>query len=142
MSDIPVIERTIIIDCDVMEADGGTRTASITGGFVALALALRKLRERKLVGANLLTDFVAATSVGVVDGQPVLDLCYLEDSQADVDMNVACVGEGSFLEVQGTAEQAPVDRKGFDALLDLAQAGCAQLVAAQKEVLGIESFEE
>ena len=94
------------------------------------------------MGPNLLTDFVAATSVGVVDGQGVLDLCYLEDSQADVDMNVACGGDGSFLEVQGTAEQAPVDRKGFDALLDLAQAGCAKLVAAQKEVLGIESFEE
>ena len=134
-------ERTMIVDCDVIEADGGTRTAAITGGFLALALAVRKLREERKTSAALLTDFVAATSVGVVEGQPALDLCYLEDSQAEVDMNVACTGAGRFIEVQGTAEATPYDRGELDAMLDMAQAGCAQLVAAQKEILGIESFD-
>lgn len=134
-------ERTIIIDCDVIEADGGTRTAAITGGFVALALAVRKLRADGRTAAALLTDFVAATSVGIVEGVPVLDLCYLEDSQAGVDMNVAVTGAGKFVEVQGTAEGHAFERGQLDAMLDLAQAGCARLIAAQKEALGCETLE-
>jgi ribonuclease PH len=134
-------ERTILIDCDVIEADGGTRTASITGAFVALALAMRRLRDERKVAAGLITDFLAAVSVGIVEGQAVLDLCYLEDAQAEVDMNVACTGSGRFVEVQGTSEAAPFDRAQFDGLLDLAQTGIAQLVSTQKEILGVESFQ-
>ncbi|NQU44600.1 ribonuclease PH [bacterium] len=134
-------ERTMIIDCDVIEADGGTRTASITGGFVALALAIRKLRQQQKIGANLITDFLAASSVGIVEGQPVLDLCYLEDAQADVDMNVACTGAGHFIEIQGTAETAPFSRSQNDAMLNMAEAGCRHLVQIQKEILGIDTFE-
>ncbi|MBN1866593.1 ribonuclease PH [Candidatus Sumerlaeota bacterium] len=135
-------ERTIIIDCDVIEADGGTRTASITGGFVALALAVRRLRAQSKVGVGLIADFAAATSVGIVEGQPVLDLCYLEDAQAEVDMNVAASGSGRFIEIQSTAEKTAFSRDELDRLLDLAQSGIAQLVKIQKEVLGIESFAE
>ncbi|MFP4380050.1 MAG: ribonuclease PH [Candidatus Sumerlaeia bacterium] len=134
-------ERTVIIDCDVIEADGGTRTASITGGFVALALAMQKLRADQKVGANLITDFAAAISVGIVEGQPVLDLCYLEDAQAEVDMNIACTGASHFIEVQGTAEGAVFNRSQLNTLLDLSQKGCAELVEIQKEALGIDSFE-
>jgi ribonuclease PH len=135
-------ERTLTVDCDVIEADGGTRTAAITGSFVALALAVRKMRQQKITNQALLTDFVSAISVGMVEGQPVLDLCYMEDSQAEVDMNVAATGAGNLIEVQGTSEQIPCSRPQFNELLDLAQAGCAQLVAIQKEVLGINSIDE
>src|SRR5215510_1184039 len=112
-------ERTIWIDCDVIQADGGTRTASITGAFVALALALEKLRDRNIIGTIPLIDHVAAVSVGVVDGLPLLDLAYEDDSRAEVDMNVVKTGDGRFIEVQGTAEGQPFDRDALDTLLDL-----------------------
>ncbi len=130
-------ERTVWIDCDVIQADGGTRTASITGGFVALALALRKLRDQGVLGAVPLADYVAATSVGVVDGEPLLDLAYDEDSRAEVDMNVVQTGAGKFIEVQGTAEGAPFDRGALLSLLDLAQAGIEQLNRIQREIVGV-----
>ncbi|MEQ8822099.1 MAG: ribonuclease PH [Sumerlaeia bacterium] len=130
-------ERTILIDCDVLEADGGTRTASITGAFVALALAIRKLREAGQIGKKpILTDYLAAVSVGIVEGRPVLDLDYLEDSQAETDMNVVMTGAGKYVEVQGTAEGAPFSAKELQALLALAGEGIGQLIAAQKEVVG------
>src|SRR6266480_7711094 len=116
-------ERTIWIDCDVIQADGGTRTASITGAFVALALALEKMRERDMIRTIPLTDYVAATSVGVVDGEPLLDLAYEDDSRAEVDMNVVKTGGGRFIEVQGTAEALPFGRDALDALLNLADLG-------------------
>ena len=116
-------ERTVWVDCDVIQADGGTRTASITGGFVALALALRRLREQGVLARVPLADYVAATSVGVVDGEALLDLAYEEDSRAEVDMNVVQTGDGKFIEVQGTAEGAPFDRAALNALLDLAAVG-------------------
>ena len=118
-------ERTIWLDCDVIQADGGTRTASITGGFVALALALRKLRDSGVLAAIPVTDYVAATSVGVVDGEPMLDLAYDEDSRADVDMNVVKTGDGRFVEVQGTAEGRPFERQALDSLMELADRGSA-----------------
>ena len=124
-------ERTIWVDCDVIQADGGTRTASITGGFVALVLALQKMRETKQHRARSRShDYVAATSVGIVDGTPMLDLAYEEDSQAEVDMNVIKTGDGRFIEVQGTAEGKPFDRDALDGLLDLAGAGITALVGA------------
>lgn len=128
-------ENTIILDCDVLEADGGTRTAAITGAYVALADAVEWLRERKLVKGDPLIASVAAVSVGVVDGQPRLDLCYEEDVTAETDMNVVCTGDGRFVEVQGTAEGQPFDRAELDALLDLAAGGCADLTRIQKEAL-------
>jgi ribonuclease PH len=122
--------RTVTIDCDVLEADGGTRTASITGGFVALALALHK------VGVRALREPVAATSVGLMDGSGLaLDLCYIEDSKAEVDLNVVATASGKIVEVQGTAEGAPVERKSIDAMVDLALVGIAELARAQKTVL-------
>src|SRR6266487_5844429 len=121
-------ERTIWIDCDVIQADGGTRTASITGAFVALALALEKLRIRDVIKTIPLSDYVAATSVGIVDGEPLLDLAYDDDSRADVDMNVVKTGDGRFIEVQGTAEADPFGREALMTLLDLADLGIAQLV--------------
>lgn len=124
-------ENTIVIDCDVLQADGGTRTASITGAYVALADAVSWLRERKLLVGEPLTGSVAAISVGIVDGLPMLDLCYEEDSAAGVDMNIVCSGAGEFIEVQGTAEGAPFNRAQMDALLDLGQAGCAELTELQ-----------
>jgi ribonuclease PH len=129
-------ERTVWVDCDVLQADGGTRTASITGGFVALALALQKLRGDGLLQTLPLADYVAATSVGVVDGLPLLDLAYEEDSRAEVDMNVVQTGDGKLIEVQGTAEGAPFDRSALLALLDLAAAGIRQLNALQREIVG------
>ena len=129
-------ERTIWIDCDVIQADGGTRTASITGGFVALALAIRRLREAGVITKMPIEDHVAATSVGIVEGAPMLDLAYDEDSRADVDMNVVKTGGGRFIEVQGTAEGRPFERRTLDALLDLADEGIRQLVALQKEIVG------
>ena len=129
-------ERTIWIDCDVIQADGGTRTASITGGFVALVLALERLREQGTIPRVPVTDYVAATSVSIVGGIPMLDLAYSEDSRADVDMNVVKTSAGLFIEVQGTAEAQPFDRAQMDALLALADSGIKQLVGFQREVVG------
>jgi ribonuclease PH len=129
-------ERTITLDCDVIQADGGTRTASITGAFVALVLALQKLRERDQLRAMPISDFVAATSVGIVDGEPLLDLAYVEDSRADVDMNVVKTGTGLFIELQGTAEALPFGREALNRLLDLADSGTRQLFALQRGLVG------
>jgi len=129
-------ERTIWIDCDVIQADGGTRTAAITGGFVALVLALEKLRERGSLPRVPVTDYVAATSVGVVASVPMLDLAYEEDSRADVDMNVVKTSDGRFIEIQGTAETTPFSRGELDELLSLADKGLASLMASQREVIG------
>jgi ribonuclease PH len=129
-------ENTIIIDCDVLQADGGTRTAAITGGYVALADAISWLKGRKRTKGEPLVASVAAVSVGIVDGQPRLDLCYEEDVAAETDMNVVCTGDGRFVEVQGTAEREPFDRKLLDQLLDLAVAGCTELTALQQAALG------
>ena len=130
-------ERTIQIDCDVIQADGGTRTAGITGAYVAVHDAVTLLLERGLIASSPLHDLVAAVSVGVFQGTPVLDLDYAEDSACDTDMNVVMTGAGGFVEVQGTAEGAPFSRNEMDALLVLAEMGIAQLVAKQKEVLGL-----
>ena len=129
-------ERTIWIDCDVIQADGGTRTASITGAFVALALALETLRKREVVTDIPLLDYVAATSVGIVDGEPLLDLAYEDDSRADVDMNIVKTGNGRFVEVQGTAEAMPFGREALISLLDLADLGIRQLVEKQRAIVG------
>jgi ribonuclease PH len=129
-------ERTIWIDCDVLQADGGTRTASITGAFVALALALEKLRARDAIKSIPLNDYVAATSVGIVDGEPLLDLAYDDDSRADVDMNIVKTGDGRFIEVQGTAEAMPFGRDALLTLLDLADHGIQQLVEKQRVIVG------
>jgi ribonuclease PH len=129
-------ERTVWVDCDVIQADGGTRTASITGAFVALALALEKLRDRGSISSIPLIDHVAAISVGIVDGEPLLDLAYDDDSRAQVDMNVVKTGAGQFIEVQGTAEGLPFGRESLDTLLDLADAGIKQLVEKQKALVG------
>lgn len=130
-------ENTIVLDCDVLQADGGTRTAAITGAYVALADAVAWAQGKKIVkaGRKPLTDTVAAISVGIVDGTPLLDLCYEEDVRAETDMNVVCTGDGRFVEVQGTAEGAPFDRKELGALLDLATAGCVDLAALQRDAL-------
>jgi ribonuclease PH len=128
-------ENTIIIDCDVLQADGGTRTAAITGGYVALADAVSWLRGRKRLKGEPLAASVAAVSVGILDGEPRLDLCYAEDAIAETDMNVVCTGDGRFVEVQGTAEQEPFDRALLDALLDLGVAGCGELTALQQKAL-------
>jgi len=129
-------ERTITLDCDVIQADGGTRTASITGAFVALVLALQQMRERDQLRTMPITDFVAATSVGIVDGEPLLDLAYVEDSKADVDMNIIKTGSGLYIEVQGTAEAMPFGREALNRLLDLADGGIRQLVALQRGLVG------
>ena len=129
-------ERTIWIDCDVIQADGGTRTASITGAFVALALAIEKLRERDVLKIVPITDYVAATSVGIVDGEPLLDLAYEDDSRAEVDMNIVKTGDGRFVEVQGTAEAIPFGREALLTLLDLADAGIRELVEKQRAIVG------
>ena len=130
-------ERTIQIDCDVLQADGGTRTASITGAFVAVYDALAWLKARGLIDTLPVKDFVAAVSVGVYEGMPVLDLDYAEDSNCDTDMNVVMTGAGGFVEVQGTAEGAPFSRKELDALLALADKGIRELVGLQKQALGV-----
>ncbi|WP_413438495.1 ribonuclease PH [Sulfuriferula sp. GW1] len=130
-------ERTLHIDCDVIQADGGTRTASITGAFVAVHDAIGTLLEHGLLTESPIRDFVAAISVGIYQGVPVLDLDYLEDSDCDTDMNVVMTGRGSFVEVQGTAEGATFSRTEMDALLDLASQGIQQLTVAQKTALGI-----
>ncbi len=128
-------ENSILLDCDVLQADGGTRTAAITGGYVALADAVGWLLGRKRCKGNPLTASVAAVSVGIIDGEPRLDLCYTEDVAAETDMNVVCTGDGQFVEVQGTAEREPFDRKLLDQLLDLAVAGCAELTGLQRDAL-------
>ena len=129
-------ERTIWIDCDVIQADGGTRTASITGGFVALVLALQRMRELALIKDLPIVDYVAATSVGIVDGAALLDLAYEEDSKAEVDMNFVKTGEGKFIELQGTAEGLPFDRRALDALMELADGGIKRLIDKQREIVG------
>jgi ribonuclease PH len=129
-------ENTITIDCDVLQADGGTRTAAITGGYVALSDAIAWLREHGGLKGSPLVASVSAVSVGIVDGEPRLDLCYEEDSAAETDMNVVCTGTGDFVEIQGTAEQEPFSRKMLGSLLDLAVAGCAELSQLQEETLG------
>ncbi|MGW1257821.1 ribonuclease PH [Streptomyces sp. NPDC002513] len=130
-------ENTIVLDCDVLQADGGTRTAAITGAYVALADAVAFARRKKLVkaGRQPLTGTVSAVSVGIVGGVPLLDLRYEEDVKADTDMNVVCTGDGRFVEVQGTAEATPFNREELNALLDLAATGCEQLTAIQRATL-------
>ena len=129
-------ERTITLDCDVIQADGGTRTAAISGAFVALVLALQRLREQDQLRTMPVTDFVAATSVGIVDGTPMLDLAYTEDSSAEVDMNIVKTGGGLYIEVQGTAEALPFGREALNRLLDLGDAGLRQLIAIQRNLVG------
>jgi ribonuclease PH len=131
-------KRQVIVDCDVIQADGGTRTASITGGYVALVLALQKLIREGEIPPEVLRTAVAAVSVGVVDGEPMLDLCYEEDHRADVDFNVVMTGEDAFVEVQGTAEGAVFDRGTMDRLLDLAVGGVRQLFEMQRAIWGVE----
>lgn len=130
-------ENTIVLDCDVLQADGGTRTAAITGAYVALADAVTWAQHKKLVkhGRKPLTGTVSAVSVGIVDGTPLLDLCYEEDVRAETDMNVVCTGDGRFVEVQGTAEAAPFARDELNALLDLAVSGCTELDTIQRTAL-------
>jgi ribonuclease PH len=128
-------ERTIYLDCDVIQADGGTRTASITGSFVALVDALDTLKQKGLISRVPITEFVAATSVGIVDGAKLLDLTYDEDSKAEVDMNVVMISKGDFIEVQGTAERKPFSKQQLDDLLDLAKRGIERLIQMQKELL-------
>ncbi|HXP58274.1 MAG TPA: ribonuclease PH [Streptosporangiaceae bacterium] len=128
-------ENTIVIDCDVLQADGGTRTAAITGGYVALADAVSYLRGRKRLPGDPLVTSVAAVSVGIIDGEPRLDLNYPEDSSAETDLNVVCTGEGDFVEVQGTAEREPLRRDQLNQLLDLAVAGCGELTRLQLDAL-------
>jgi ribonuclease PH len=128
-------ENTITIDCDVLQADGGTRTAAITGAYLALSDAVSHLREAGALVGEPLVESVAAISVGIIDGVPLLDLPYVEDVRAETDMNVVMTGSGSFVEVQGTAEGAPFDRAELDALLTLAAKGCADLTQLQKEAL-------
>ena len=132
-------ENTIVIDCDVLQADGGTRTAAITGAYVALTDAISWAKEKGHINAKSqpLADSVSAISVGIIDGIPMLDLCYEEDVRADTDMNVVCSGNGKFIEVQGTAEGQPFDRALLDSLLDLAVSGCAELTKLQRQVLGL-----
>ena len=129
--------RTVQLDCDVLQADGGTRTAAITGSFVALHDAISWLQKKGLLSKSPIQDHVAAISVGVFQGTPVLDLDYAEDSKSDCDMNVVMTGAGGFVEVQGTAEGAPFDRKELDKLLGLASSGVSQLIGFQKKALGL-----
>lgn len=129
-------ERTIIVDCDVLQADGGTRTAAITGGYVALAIAVRQLVEYRALKISPLRDAVAAISVGIHGGQALLDLCYEEDSRAEVDMNVVMTGSGRFVEVQATAEQTPFEDAALASMLALARTGIKELIQAQKRALG------
>jgi ribonuclease PH len=128
-------ENTIVIDCDVLQADGGTRTAAITGAYLALADAVTWAKQQGHVKGDPLIDSVAAVSVGIIDGEPRLDLHYDDDVRAETDMNVVMTGSGTYVEVQGTAEGEPFDRRLLDALLDLAAAGCADLTALQRAAL-------
>ena len=141
--DLPALgERTIIVDCDVLQADGGTRCASITGGFVALVLALQQLRRERRITRLPIRDAVAAASVGLVAGRPVLDLAYAEDASADVDMNVVMTGRGRFVEIQGTAERRPFREQELQQLLRLARRGIAELLQLQYRALGARSFSQ
>lgn len=128
-------ERTFWLDCDVIQADGGTRTASITGAYVALRRALNYALKQSMIGEDPMRDYVAAVSVGIVDGEPRLDLSYLEDASAEVDMNVVMTGTGKFIEVQGTAETEPFDRYQLRKLLDLAESGIEKIISLQRKVL-------
>ncbi|MGQ0542268.1 MAG: ribonuclease PH [Blastocatellia bacterium] len=130
-------ERQIYIDCDVIQADGGTRCASITGAYVALALACRKLVKNSILKTNPILSEVAAVSVGIIEGTPILDLAYAEDSTADVDMNVVCTGTGKFIELQGTAEREPFSREQMDEMLVLAEMGVTKLFEVQRNALNI-----
>jgi ribonuclease PH len=129
-------ERTITLDCDVIQADGGTRTASITGAFVALVFAIQKMRDQEMIRTMPVQDYVAATSVGIVEGMPMLDLAYIEDSKADVDMNIVKTGAGLYIELQGTAEAMPFGREALNRLLDLGDTGIRQLFALQRGLVG------
>lgn len=136
--DMPLMgERTVTVDCDVLQADGGTRTASITGAFVALALALRQCLQYGMMKRMPLTDYVAATSVGMIGGEPLMDLCYEEDSQAAVDMNVVMTGGGRFVEVQATAERLAFDDDQMARMVALARCGIAELIEIQKRAVRI-----
>jgi ribonuclease PH len=128
--------RTLLIDCDVIQADGGTRTASITGGFLAMAIAVSKLMDRKLLLFSPLLDYVAAVSVGIIDGTPCLDLDYREDSSAEVDMNLVMTGRGRYVEIQGTAEKTPFTAEQFDEMQALGAKGIRRLIELQKATLG------
>src|SRR5438132_2752324 len=128
-------ERTITLDCDVLQADGGTRTAAITGAYVAFAIACKRLMKERKISKSPITSEVAAVSVGIVDGTALLDLKYDEDSRAQVDMNVVCTGDGRFIEVQGTAEGSPFTRQEMDSLLELGKKGITQLVLLQREAI-------
>lgn len=128
-------ERQIYLDCDVIQADGSTRCASITGAYVALALACRKLVKTGVIKTNPILSEVAAVSVGIIEGTPILDLAYAEDSEAEVDMNIVCTGEGKFIELQGTAEREPFSREQMDAMLVLAEKGIHELFAIQRYAL-------
>ena len=128
-------EKTVWVDCDVIQADGGTRTASITGAFIALWDACQRLVKNKEIKYFPITDNIAATSVGLVGGQPMLDLCYTEDSTADVDMNIVMTGGGKFIEIQGTAEEKPFSRADYDQMLDLAVGGIQQLIRLQNRTM-------
>ena len=128
-------ERSVLIDCDVVQADGGTRTASITGAYMALADALRHIKKQGLIQTVPITDFLAAISVGIVDGKPMLDLCYVEDSSAEVDMNLVMTGKGGIVEVQGTAEGKPFSKSELGKLLALGEKGIRTLVRKQREAL-------
>lgn len=136
--DLPALgERQIIVDCDVLQADGGTRTASITGGYVALHLALQNLKKKNFIKALPLRDQVAAVSCGIVGGAALLDLEYTEDSAAEADVNFVLTGNGGIVEIQGTAEEKPFSREQFDKLAEMARGGIEELLAAQRRVLGI-----
>jgi ribonuclease PH len=128
-------ERQIMLDCDVIQADGGTRCASITGAYVALALACRRLVKNSIIKTSPIRSEVAAVSVGIIDGTPILDLAYAEDSTADVDMNIVCTGRGQFIEIQGTAEREPFTREQMDEMLKLAEKGVNELFEAQRVAL-------
>ncbi len=130
-------ERQVIVDCDVLQADGGTRTASICGGYLALHDALSRLVQAKRIASHPLTDFCGAISVGIIDGDPLLDLPYVEDSRAEVDMNVVMTGAGRFVEVQGTAEGLPFSRAELDDLLGLAQSGIGRIIDLQRAVVAV-----
>lgn len=129
-------ERQVMLDCDVIQADGGTRCASITGAYVALALACRRLLKNGIIKKSPILSEVAAVSVGIVEGMPILDLAYVEDSAADVDMNIVCTGRGKFIELQGTAEREPFTREQMDEMLVLAEKGVNQLFEVQRQALG------
>jgi ribonuclease PH len=129
-------KRSIVLDCDVIRADGGTRTASINGAFIALVLALKKLKKEKLIAALPVKDYLAAVSVGMIDGKKVLDLDAAVDNKADVDLNVVMTGSGDLIEVQGTAEGEPFSRKDLNALIDMASAGIKSIIRVQKQIAG------